>query len=333
MLNTSEIPLIDTFKAILDSSPENFVLISANHTILLFNRTLQEMISGYFNTDIQIGDDYRNYVLESTQNLYAESFQKALEGEIIIIQDEAVVGNTTVWFEYKMNPVYDVNNQLIGIALYIKNINAQKRAEISRYESEMKFRRIIETAPIAILIVDSQMTITLCNPETEKIFGYNHEEMINQHIDLLIPARFKQNHHQHTEEYLQSPRMYQMGAGRFIPSVTKDGKELIVEVSLNSFIVNGKQLVLAMIQDVTARIQNEIQLKEQVQILEKIAWQHSHEIRRPVANIKGLIDLINMDYEAVQSIPNWSYLEQEVESLDHIIHKIVADTYREFRGK
>jgi PAS domain S-box-containing protein len=83
------------------------------------------------------------------------------------------------------------------------------------------------------------MTITLCNPETEKIFGYNHEEMINQHIDLLIPARFKQNHHQHTEEYLQSPRMYQMGAGRFIPSVTKDGKELIVEVSLNSFIVNG----------------------------------------------------------------------------------------------
>jgi PAS domain S-box-containing protein len=126
MLNTSEIPLIDTLKAILDSSPENFVLISANHTILLFNRTLQEMISGYFNTDIQIGDDYRNYVLESTQNLYAESFQKALEGEIIIIQDEAVVGNTTVWFEYKMNPVYDVNNQLIGIALYIKNINAQK---------------------------------------------------------------------------------------------------------------------------------------------------------------------------------------------------------------
>jgi PAS domain S-box-containing protein len=148
MLNTSEIPLIDTLKAILDSSPENFVLISANHTILLFNRTLQEMISGYFNTDIQIGDDYRNYVLESTQNLYAESFQKALEGEIIIIQDEAVVGNTTVWFEYKMNPVYDVNNQLIGIALYIKNINAQKRAEISRYESEMKFRRIIETAPL-----------------------------------------------------------------------------------------------------------------------------------------------------------------------------------------
>ena len=333
MLNTSEIPLIDTLKAILDSSPENFVLISTSNYVLLFNRTFQETVSEYFNLDIQIGDDYSAYVLESTKELYKESFQKALRGEVTIVQDEAIIGDTTVWFEYKMIPVYDIQSQLIGIAMYIKNIDAQKKAEISRVESEMKFRRIVETAPIAILIVDSQMKITLCNPETEKIFGYNHEEMINQHIDLLIPARFKQNHHQHTEEYLQSPRMYQMGAGRFIPSVTKDGKELIVEVSLNSFIVNGKQLVLAMIQDVTARIQNEIQLKEQVQILEKIAWQHSHEIRRPVANIKGLIDLINMDYEAVQSIPNWSYLEQEVESLDHIIHKIVADTYREFRGK
>lgn len=333
MLNSSEIPLIDTLKAILDSSPESFVLLSANHSILLFNRTLQETIAKHYNVEIQIGDDYRTYVLESTKKLYDESFQKAIQGEIIILQDEAIVGKTTVWFEYKMNPVYDIKNQLIGIALYIKNINAQKKAEISRHESEMKFRRIIETAPIAILIVDSNMHITLSNPETEKIFGYTHQEILNQHIDVLIPSRFKEQHHHHTTEYLQSPRMYQMGAGRFIPAITKDGKELIVEVSLNSFIVNGKQLVLAMIQDVTARIQNEIQLKEQVQILEKIAWQHSHEIRRPVANIKGLIDLINMDYDEVQSIPNWQYLEEEVESLDKVIHKIVADTYRDLKEK
>ena len=106
-----------------------------------------------------------------------------------------------------------------------------------------------------------------------------------------------------------------------------------MEVSLNAFVINGKQLVLAMIQDVTGRIQNEIQLKEQVQILEKIAWQHSHEIRRPVANIKGLIDLINMDYESIRSIPTWTFLEQEVETLDKVIHKIVADTYRDYKGK
>jgi hypothetical protein len=45
--------------------------------------------------------------LESTKELYKESFHKALEGEVTIIQDEAIIGDTTVWFEYKMNPVYD----------------------------------------------------------------------------------------------------------------------------------------------------------------------------------------------------------------------------------
>jgi hypothetical protein len=65
--------------------------------------------------------------LESTKELYAESFHKALRGEVIIIQDEAIIGDTTVWFEYKMNPVYDIQSQLIGIAMYIKNIDAQKR--------------------------------------------------------------------------------------------------------------------------------------------------------------------------------------------------------------
>ncbi|MDI9881941.1 PAS domain S-box protein [Flectobacillus longus] len=460
MLNSSETPLSNTLKAILDSSPESFVLLSANHSVILYNRTLQLTIYRFFNKSLQIGDDYQDYLFESTRQLYANSFQKALNGEITIVQDEAVVGDKTIWLEYKMNPVYDTNHELVGIALYVKNIDAQKKAElaleytnttyeaifanntegliliskdfkvlqfnnaiarrifenlgkkiyvgadfrtfiyakypqelldvfalavsgetiereiltstvygediwfmvkmypvfdkhqqllgvvvqsfsidekknaeISMQESEMKFRRIIETAPIAILIVDNQMKITLCNPETEKIFGYTCDELFNQHIDLLIPQRFKNSHHLHTAEYLEMPRMYQMGAGRFIPSITKEGKEIIVEVSLNAFVINGKQLVLAMIQDVTGRIHNEIQLKEQVQILEKIAWQHSHEIRRPVANIKGLIDLINMDYEAIRSIPTWTFLEQEVETLDKVIHKIVADTYRDYKGK
>jgi PAS domain S-box-containing protein len=163
MLNSSEIPLSDTFKAILDSSPESFVLLSANHSVILFNRTLQQTISRFFNKALQIGDDYHDYLFESTRQLYAESFQKALGGEITIVQNEAIVGDITIWLEYKMNPVYDANHELIGIALYIKNIDAQKKAELALELANTTFEAIFANNTEGLILISKYFKVLQFN--------------------------------------------------------------------------------------------------------------------------------------------------------------------------
>jgi PAS domain S-box-containing protein len=112
--------------------------------------------------------------------------------------------------------------------------------------------------------VDKKMKIQLVNPETEKIFNYESKELLDQDINILIPKRFHANHVQYQQQYIQAPKMYRMGIGRFTPAVTKDGIEKIVEVSLNSFKVNDETFILAIIQDVTKRIEHENQLENQV---------------------------------------------------------------------
>ncbi|MFN3316944.1 MAG: histidine kinase dimerization/phospho-acceptor domain-containing protein, partial [Raineya sp.] len=68
-------------------------------------------------------------------------------------------------------------------------------------------------------------------------------------------------------------------------------------------------------------------VENQNKVLEDIAFIQSHEVRRPVANILGLISLLdknNLSEEQAQII---EYLEKSTQDLDEIIHKILHKTY------
>jgi signal transduction histidine kinase len=67
------------------------------------------------------------------------------------------------------------------------------------------------------------------------------------------------------------------------------------------------------------------QILEQNKALQQIAWQQSHEVRRPVANILGLCELLR-DYKDEPEEIRDKYLEymlKATQELDKIIHKIV----------
>jgi nitrate/nitrite-specific signal transduction histidine kinase len=69
----------------------------------------------------------------------------------------------------------------------------------------------------------------------------------------------------------------------------------------------------------------EIKILEQNETLKQIAWQQSHELRRPVANILGLCNLLkNYQNETEEMKSKYiDYMLQATNELDEIIHKIV----------
>ncbi|SFE74657.1 His Kinase A (phospho-acceptor) domain-containing protein [Thermoflexibacter ruber] len=86
-----------------------------------------------------------------------------------------------------------------------------------------------------------------------------------------------------------------------------------------------ESFVLASI-DITERKKNEEKIKERNSLLEEIAWLQSHEMRRPVANILGLMHLIKMEeQDEDRKIRLYlEHLEKATEHLDQVIHKVVA---------
>lgn len=73
------------------------------------------------------------------------------------------------------------------------NVIAAIRDGTERQKIQERFRRLLDAAPDAMVIVDHLGKITLVNNQAEKQFGYTHKELVGNEVEMLIPERHAVN--------------------------------------------------------------------------------------------------------------------------------------------
>lgn len=120
--------------------------------------------------------------------------------------------------------------------------------------NENIFEISFKNASEGLVLVDVDSKIILCNPRANELFGYAENELIGQPIEILVPRNVKDKHVHHRQGYNAAPKTRRMGGlDSELMGEKKDGSFFPVEVSLNHFVLNEKQFVLAFVTDITER--------------------------------------------------------------------------------
>src|SRR5688572_19731411 len=92
-------------------------------------------------------------------------------------------------------------------------------------QEEERFRLVVESAPNAMVLINKEGKIILVNGQTEKLFGYPREELIDKNVEILIPERYKSNHPGFRNTFFNTPKARSMGVGRDLYALRKDQTE------------------------------------------------------------------------------------------------------------
>jgi PAS domain S-box-containing protein len=116
---------------------------------------------------------------------------------------------------------------------------------------------LLDAAPDGIVVCDGSGVVVLVNTATERMFGYDHDELPGKPIELLIPEHVRPRHHHHLASYTAEPRLRPMGSNLDLHGRRKDGSEFPVEISLSPFTAERGLLIIAGVRDVSDRRQLE----------------------------------------------------------------------------
>jgi len=163
------------------------------------------------------------------------------------------------------------------------------------------FQLAVEASPAAIFMVNAQGVIELANAESERLFGYRREDLIGMPIEDLIPSRYRVAHRGFRDGFAGAPLKRQMGVGRDLRALRRDGVEIPVEIGLNPAPHASGFKVLAVVVDIAARIEAERTIRDKVAELERanaglehFAFGASHDIQEPLRKIVSFSEVLEI---------------------------------------
>ena len=94
------------------------------------------------------------------------------------------------------------------------------------------FKILSEAVSEGIIIVNTEQQIVATNSAANELFGYKGEELIGEHLDILIPKKYHNHHHKHVRGFMKQSGKRQMGHGRDLYGSRKDGSQFPLEAGL-----------------------------------------------------------------------------------------------------
>ena len=166
-------------------------------------------------------------------------------------------------------------------------ITESKRIEDALKASEIRYRRLFETAKDGILLLDADTgRITDANPFLQDLLGYSHTELLGKRLWEIGPFRdiaasraaFRKLQR---KEYIRYDNL---------PLETKGRRHRHVEFVSNVYLVNGTRVIQCNIRDITERHQAEEALAKAAIELENRVEERTAELLMANKLMKKMLD-------------------------------------------
>jgi two-component system, LuxR family, sensor kinase FixL len=283
-------------QTILDTAVDGIIVIDGQGRIEAFNRGAERLF-GYLAADV-VGRNVSVLMPSPDHERHDGYLSRYLaSGEAHIIgQGREVRGKRQDGTVFPLH--LSVGEMTIGgvrkFTGMLHDLTVREEHDERRRTSEARWQSVVESAVDGIVVIDPLGRVEAFNPAAERLFGYAERDVIGRNVTMLMPSPYREEHDRYLARYLATGTKKIIGLGREVQGLRRDGSTFPLHLSVGEMNVDGERRFTGILHDLSARTEIERQLREQASLarLGEMAAVVAHEVKNPLAGIRGAIQVI-----------------------------------------
>jgi PAS domain S-box-containing protein len=114
----------------------------------------------------------------------------------------------------------------------VLEMNGQAKAGARLFGDQLP-EHLLESVPDAVVAVARDGAIVLVNREAERVFGYERDELLGEPVEMLVPARHRDEHLAQRNRYFEQPTTRALGSGLEFHGLRGDGSEFPLDMAVS----------------------------------------------------------------------------------------------------
>ncbi len=206
-----------------------------------------------------------------------------------IVHREKTLGALVLYVPDGHQPHPSEKEALQAIAHTLASMIAARRAEEDLTRQKTFFETLVQTSPVAVVVMSNDQTIQSCNEAFLSLFEYTREECLGQTLDaLIVPPEVQEEAQQYSRRALTGEFINQTAQRR-----SKSGRMIDVKISALPVRIEGETVgVIAIYYDITELLKAKREAEEAAKAKADFLANMSHEIRTPLNAIIGMTSLL-----------------------------------------
>jgi two-component system sensor kinase FixL len=163
---------------------------------------------------------------------------------------------------------------------------------------EAHLQSILDTVPDAMVVIDDKGAIQSFSLAAERLFGWRADEVVQQNVNLLMPAPYRGAHDGYLTRYLTTGERRIIGIGRVVVGQRRDGSTFPMELSVGEMNGLDRRFFTGFIRDLTEsqaqqatveQLRDELVHISRLTAMGEMASALAHELNQPLSAIANYL--------------------------------------------
>jgi diguanylate cyclase (GGDEF)-like protein/PAS domain S-box-containing protein len=179
---------VANLSAVLENTQDAVWSIDPSYTITTLNLVFRQQFLAAYGQEVKVGMNHLDCLPVAERDRWRSYYDQALRGDRVVAEFQNTMAGLPEHVEMSFNPILTPSCQVVGVAVFSRNVSDRKQAELAMLQAKEQLRAVLDAVPGCVSWFSSDLTYLGINRYLAATFQLDADAFVGRQLGFMASS-------------------------------------------------------------------------------------------------------------------------------------------------